>query len=470
MDQTSQIASDRNKLLIRLLWVFYLVNAVKFLVDDRPSALVSVLGILLLSVVSVVAWRRANPVLVMYLILGSTSLFSFALMMKSPNFINYLFIWFCLIISAVYQSYTAVVFTGVLSTTQTVFFFHKFGSELIPGSTTLDVIYLLMINCFVTTFLLCMTKFTRKLWMEAENSREQLRYILDNVNIAIWELDAGNGSMQLSAGVEKFTGLTAAAFQRDPGLWKTIVHPEDKGRVLAAYKQARNGRVQGIDLRIIRPDGEVRWLQSRGIPILDGDKTLIGLKGVVIDITERKDMEEKIHFLAYHDVLTELPNRVLFGELAAGTLARSGRDDGCLAIMFFDLNGFKEINDTFGHDVGDLLLKEVAGRLRDSLREADILCRLGGDEFVALLEIRHQDDAKVVAERAAEMFATPFTVNRHERFIDCSMGISLYPAHGLELDVLIRKADAAMYRAKSIGGTGWHLYQETEDTSDTVLE
>jgi len=468
MDRTPQIVQSRNQLLVKMLWVFYMIDMIKFLLDSRPSLMVALLGTLLLSALTVAAWRGFRPVLVMYLIIGSTFLFFFVLMMTSPFLVNYVFIWFGLVLSAVYQSYGAILFAGGLCTSLTVFFFFRFGSALIPDATTSDVVYPLMFSFFVTTFLLYLTKFTRSLWMEAEESREQLRYILNNVNIAIWEVDMATGVLHFSAGVEKITGLPSVAFQRDSELWKAIIHPEDKGKVMKAYKLAQHGGPQGLDLRIVRPHGEIRWLQYRGIPILNDNQKLTSLKGVVIDITERKEMEEKIQYLAYHDALTELPNRVLFNELAAGVLARAKRDQGRLAMVFFDLSGFKEVNDTFGHDVGDELLKEVASRLRQGLREADTLCRLGGDEFVALLEINNQDDVEVVAARVGEMFSRPFAASQDSCFVDCSMGVSLYPEHGLELDVLIRKADTAMYKAKSRGGTTWCLYQESGCSSDTT--
>ncbi len=462
MDRAPQIVQDRNRLLVQLLWIFYLISMVKFLVDDRPSPVVAIMGLVLLSLLAWAAWQKLHPNLVMYLIIGSTFLFFFVLMTASPYLVNYVFIWFGLVLSAVYQSCRAVLYAGSLCTAMTVFFFDKFRSTLIPEATPTDVIYPLMFSLFVTTFLLFLTKFTRNLWMEAEENRERLRYILDNVNIATWELE-GEDKLQFSAGIERITGLPSNHFHKDNELWKSLIHPEDRERVMGAYRQALTGHLQGIDLRIVRPDGEIRWLQYRGIGTVDEEGQLIGLKGVVIDITERKQMEEKIQYMAYHDALTELPNRVLFSELAAGVLARGKRDQGRMAVMFFDLSGFKEVNDTFGHDVGDLLLKEAAKRLRNGLREADTLCRLGGDEFIALLEINGPDDIAVIAGRVSEMFAIPFSAGGLDCSVDCSIGVSLYPEHGLDLETLIRNADNAMYKAKSRGGTIWHVYGQADE-------
>jgi len=180
---------------------------------------------------------------------------------------------------------------------------------------------------------------------------------------------------------------------------------------------------------------------------------------VARDITERLASEKLIHFQAYHDLLTGLPNRALFHDRLTNTISNARREDDKLAILFLDLDRFKVVNDTLGHSVGDELLKQLASRLKSCLREGDTVARLGGDEFIILLpHVEGESVADVVGNKVIETIKKPFTVDDNELFITGSIGISMYPADGNTADLLIKNADTAMYYTKEQGKNNFNLY------------
>lgn len=203
--------------------------------------------------------------------------------------------------------------------------------------------------------------------------------------------------------------------------------------------------------------GESKW--GIGSFLIINYKNEPAVLSWIYDISERKKVEEKIKHLAYHDPLTQLPNRSLFNDRLQHALKTAQRHDTLLGIMFIDLDGFKRINDNYGHDVGDELLKEVAQRLLDKLRLTDTLSRLGGDEFVVLLpdlsEIKYASDIgqKILAE-----VDRPFDINGERLDISSSIGIAVYPHHGSRAEELLKNADNAMYYAKNNGKNNVQLY------------
>jgi len=218
-----------------------------------------------------------------------------------------------------------------------------------------------------------------------------------------------------------------------------------------------------------RKDGVVflEWLTVSAVRNNDG--ALTHYVGVFSDITRLKESQEQLDFLAHHDPLTGLPNRLLFQDRLLHAIGRAAREGQQLAVMFVDLDRFKNVNDTLGHQVGDQLLKQVAGALAGRLREGDTLARLGGDEFVVLLEhVDGQYGATQVAQKMVALFEQPFMVSNHELFVTGSIGIALYPQDALEASLLIRHADVAMYQAKSRGRNGYQFY--TPDMDGEGLE
>ncbi|MFP3123651.1 EAL domain-containing protein [Ectobacillus funiculus] len=226
-----------------------------------------------------------------------------------------------------------------------------------------------------------------------------------------------------------------------------------KGRM---RKVEEEGEI-GIEERtIVRPDGTRIFVE-----ILSFQTTYQGKKAVqsiIRDITERKKSEEKIHYLAYYDALTGLPNRNFLGEYLREALVCSQGSKHILTVMFLDLDRFKLINDTFGHSFGDVLLQQVSVRLRECLREDDMVSRYGGDEYIIVLKQQDTQEIYGLADQIIDTLATPFMIYGRELFISPSIGISMYPTDGDDVETLIKNADAAMYLAKESGRNNYQFY------------
>jgi diguanylate cyclase (GGDEF)-like protein/PAS domain S-box-containing protein len=218
------------------------------------------------------------------------------------------------------------------------------------------------------------------------------------------------------------------------------------------------GRLPVLERRYRRKDGSVVDVEVSGSTLSYGGRTV--LCAIAREITERKALEEQLKHQALHDGLTGLPNRVLFLDRLGHALARLGRRDSSAAVLFLDLDDFKVDNDSLGHEAGDTLLVEVAGRLKDCLREEDTIARLGGDEFTVLLEeVADASEASVVAERIVRAFGRPFDVAGREVFASCSVGIALSASGRRRPQELLRDADVAMYRAKAGGKARRAVYE-----------
>jgi len=204
----------------------------------------------------------------------------------------------------------------------------------------------------------------------------------------------------------------------------------------------------------------IMLLNARQIKRRLGKERIILL--AIEDITERKESEDKIRQLAFHDFLTGLPNRKLFSDLLGIALAHAERNKNKIGIAMLDLDNFKDVNDTLGHDVGDLLLKATSERLSSALRKGDIVARFGGDEFVLILhDMEGLEDAVHVAEKIIEQFRKPFLIDTHQLVVTTSIGIAVYPDDGTDEGTLLKNADIAMYRAKQGGRAQYHLHKRT---------
>ena len=218
-----------------------------------------------------------------------------------------------------------------------------------------------------------------------------------------------------------------------------------------------------------RPDGRRVWLRTSKLPLWDREGKVIGLLGTYEDITQRKVAEERVQYLAYYDAVTGLPNRTLMQDRLSKALAGARRRKDKVALLFLDLDRFKDINDSLGHSVGDLFLQEVAERLKKWAREQDTVARVGGDEFVIVLTaVKDGADAALAAERLMRAMSAEFVVQGRSFSISCSLGISVFPEHGRDCEALIKNADAAMYCAKGKGGHNFRFF--TEDMNAQTVE
>ena len=244
-------------------------------------------------------------------------------------------------------------------------------------------------------------------------------------------------------------------FLSDTHAWLQLVHPDDcdeYNRAVVAHLQGKTPYFY-CEYRVRRSSGEYCWIASRGMARRDRNGVAYLMAGSVTDITERKAREEQIQFLAFHDHLTALPNRLLLAERVTNALEQAAANQQRSAVLFIDLDRFKDINDTLGHDVGDQLLQSVALRLNGVLDKHHTLARQGGDEFIVVLpEVADEQAALVIGQMLLEAIRRPFHEREHEFLIGASIGLSIYPDHGREGTTLLRNADAAMYEAKSAGG------------------
>ena len=210
-----------------------------------------------------------------------------------------------------------------------------------------------------------------------------------------------------------------------------------------------------------RKSGEVYWEEVHISPVRDEEGVITHYVAVKLDITERKELNQHLSHMAHYDVLTDLPNRSLFFERVSQGLALARRNRSRLALLFIDLDRFKPINDTWGHEAGDLTLKEVARRLQRCVRASDTVGRIGGDEFVVLLLDTDGEQAVLgVAEKIRALLSEPIALGVLRVSVSCSIGVALYPEHGDDEQTLARKADRAMYHAKESGRDGVCLYRD----------
>ncbi|HEX7046523.1 MAG TPA: EAL domain-containing protein [Gammaproteobacteria bacterium] len=237
-----------------------------------------------------------------------------------------------------------------------------------------------------------------------------------------------------------------------------LVHPADRRRLLTALQRSmRGGEPFSLEHRIICAGGREKWLWHRGC--VHDKRTPPQLESFVVDITEKKHEEQQLAYLASHDALTGAANRSMFMEQTGKSIRRADRHDEMVACLFLDLDRFKRINDSFGHGVGDELLKQVSERLKRCVRGNDMIGRFGGDEFTVLLDgIARADDAAKVADKILEELLRPYDIRGRHFTISASIGISCYPGDAKDKAGLLKNADAAMYNVKSTGRRGYRFY------------
>src|ERR1019366_4256390 len=222
-----------------------------------------------------------------------------------------------------------------------------------------------------------------------------------------------------------------------------------------------------LELQIETAKNKRLWVKALGQSrtLNAGTRTLFG---TFQDITERKQSEEHVQYLAYYDALTGLPNRTLLADRLLKALATASRQKDKVALLFLDLDRFKSINDSFGHTFGDLVLQDVATRLEGRTRKQDTVGRLGGDEFLIVLNsVKDISDVAVAAKRFMDAMAAEFVVQGHSLGITCSLGVSIFPEHGTDVESLLKHADAAMYSAKENGRNSFQFFSE-EMTAQVV--
>lgn len=263
---------------------------------------------------------------------------------------------------------------------------------------------------------------------------------------------------------EQATGYTR---QEVMGQNANVVKSGEHGRSFyeEMWRAILAGRVFHGVLINRKKDGTQYHEEKTITPLVDTHGNIVRFVSTGKDISERKRAEAHLHHIAHHDPLTDLPNRTLLQDRLKQAMHESDRNERLVAMMFMDLDRFKTINDTLGHDTGDALLKAVAERLETCLRPGDTVSRLGGDEFgIVLSNVAHVDDVTAVAQKIMWQFKAPFRIGGRDLFISSSVGITLYPLDDQDATMLLRDSDAAMYHAKSLGGNTFQFYTSELNT------
>jgi len=292
-----------------------------------------------------------------------------------------------------------------------------------------------------------------------DRAQTQLEEVLNCIHEIIWYIDDETLEVKyVSSAVEDVFGISIQSFKDDPNIWLDMVSLDDLPRVKEFFACLQADTTQSIDFRIRRPDGSIRWLNSRVTHHAQFNYFI----GVTNDVTEVKHKEELIVHMAYHDHLTDLPNRRSLQKRIAVQLEKE--PGAKLALLFLDLDNFKYINDAMGHEIGDEILKQAAIRLRESLNEPCYCSRFGGDEFIMLVsDYKEIEEVNTNARNLLASLAEPFSVKEREYFLTASIGISLYPENADNGTNLIRHADTAMYHAKRLAKNQFAYYSPSMD-------
>lgn len=283
----------------------------------------------------------------------------------------------------------------------------------------------------------------------------EYKNIIKELDVFVFALDLKTNksvlfpTMQKSRANEEMDGIY---------LIEENVHPEDRMYFRKMSEKWSSGQFPAFEYRSTQLNGEIRWKELRPTPILNSVGDIERVSGIIIDITERKTQEEKLTQMAFYDNLTDLPNRLMLKNHLKKVLSRAKRKDHDFAIMFLDLDGFKDVNDSLGHDVGDALLKDVSIRLTASVREEDFVSRIGGDEFIIVFEETSIEELEGITSQIIQNIGNPYYLSNKRACVTPSIGISIFPDHGDEIDSLVDHADKAMYAAKNTGKNTYRFY------------
>lgn len=293
-----------------------------------------------------------------------------------------------------------------------------------------------------------------------EETKQRLEAIIQTSPLAICTHDMNNIVITWNPAAERIFGWTEAGAI---GHQMLTMSPEKSEGAENLSTMARNGAsIDQVELVSQRRDGSFIHISLSVAPLKDAVERQYGYLSIMADITERKAAEKQIEFLAYHDSLTGLPNRLLLQDRFEQAKAYAIRADTKVALLLMDLDNFKSINDTLGHDAGDALLKQVVTRLGECVRQTDIVSRQGGDEFLIILPgLDHADDTVPVLVKIVDRLQDPFHTVDHEISTSVSIGVSIFPEDGTSFETLLKKADMAMYQVKNSGRNGYRFFDET---------
>jgi len=294
---------------------------------------------------------------------------------------------------------------------------------------------------------------------EIQETQERFKIVAKATSDVIWDWNLQENALWWNENITSLFGHALTELEPRSESWANLLHPEDRGRVLNGIYAAIDGTNEkwADEYRFMRKDGTYAYVLDRGFVIRNAEGAGMRMVGSMTDISARKLAESEIHKLAFYDALTRLPNRVLLQERLQRALQASMRTRSMGALLFIDLDNFKTLNDTFGHDKGDRLLQEIAERLKCCVRGCDTVARLGGDEFVILVEGLGGADAeaaaniKTVAQKVNEAFTSPCVLDGYPHYSTPSIGIALFDGTINTVEEVLKRADLAMYQSKAAG-------------------
>ncbi len=337
-------------------------------------------------------------------------------------------------------------------------------------------IFNIVVLAFILPWFAVIGGYITNLRTSVSNALTTIERLTNNIKDVIFVLDMNLNYTYVSPSVKILRGYEPEEVMKQTLYDSFAISSRDTAiralyGIMALEKSGKDLIDRTLQLEVERKDGTTVWTETKFSFVGDKNKKTVGILGVSRDITERKHAEERIQYLATHDVLTGLPNRMMFSQLLNQAIESSRRHERQFAILFIDLDRFKIINDTMGHDAGDELLTEMAKRFRQSLRAVDVVGRpqerndvvgrLGGDEFIILIEeITDLSQVKVVAQRVLSTAMKPMIILGEECRVTASIGISVYPGDGEDELTLLKKADMAMYFAKEEGKNNVQFYSQ----------
>ncbi len=305
---------------------------------------------------------------------------------------------------------------------------------------------------------------------ELSQAEEKYRAIFEDAVVGIFQITPEGRPLSINRTLAQMYGydspeqFTAGV----PNMVDQLLVNRERMKELKRRLDAE-GVVRSAELEVYDKDRTKKWALVNLRVVRDADGNILLYEGTVEDVTDRKVAEERVQFLAYYDALTGLHNRTFLRQVLAKALASTRRQDQKIAVLFLDLDRFKIINDSLGHSFGDLLLQQVAERLKRCVREEDTVARVGGDEFlIVLAALESVTEATIAADRILNGIAAEFLIEDQRLNVTCSIGVSIFPEHGMDGETLIKNADAAMYCAKEKGRNTFQFF--TEDMNIQVVE
>ncbi len=298
-----------------------------------------------------------------------------------------------------------------------------------------------------------------------DDVERRYRTLVEQLPLVVYidALDAASSNVFTSTQIEPLLGYTVEDWEADATLFVRTLHPEDRDRVLTAHARTHaTHEPLSLEYRLIACDGRVVWVRDEGVVVVDEDGKPLYLQGYLLDVTAEREAQAQLRQMALYDTLTGLANRAFFHEQLQHATALRKNDGEQTALLFIDLNHFKEVNDRFGHDVGDAVLARLGRRIQQTVRAGDGAARLGGDEFaIVIAAVTEPAEAARAAERLLQRIIEPIGLGPAFVSVTASIGIAL----GDEPELLLKEADAAMYRAKSQREAGFAFFDSVLDRS-----